>query len=295
MTTPLSPNGTIRHHHHHGHHKSPSTPIGGSSNSNNTISNLTPTSILNNGVTSSNNANGNEINQNGWRLAFGTIGIYAAFIYYGSLQEDVYAFTSPTGAKFDHAWFLLALEAVVNILVAMAGRCVMGGTPGLPMKAFAVTGASQVFSKAFTGLSLSRGLSFPVATLAKSGKMAPVMLGQLVLGGTTYSVREYMQVGAIIGGTALLSLCKVRCEFVNTALEGLSPNALFSCTHTHSHAHSIVCPAHYLFCTEKGRLHFLHHGRCLYLAVPRYGWCHGWSPETPQNGHETGWPHSQTL
>lgn len=47
-----------------------------------------------------------------------------------------------------------------------------------------------------------------MATLAKSGKMAPVMAGQLLLGGATYSTREYMQVAAIIGGTAMLSLGK---------------------------------------------------------------------------------------
>lgn len=90
------------------------------------------------------------------------------------------------------------------------------------MRQFAVTGASQVFSKAFTGLSLAKGLSFPVATLAKSGKMAPVMIGQLLIGGTTYSLREYLQVGAIIAGTALLSLCKVRGSMFVGSLFGIS-------------------------------------------------------------------------
>jgi UDP-galactose transporter B1 len=35
-------------------------------------------------------------------------------------------------------------------------------------------------------LALANGLSFPVATLAKSGKMAPVMIGSLILGGASY-------------------------------------------------------------------------------------------------------------
>ena len=34
------------------------------------------------------------------------------------------------------------------------------------------------------------------------------MMGQLILGGATYSLREYSQVAAIILGTALLSLGK---------------------------------------------------------------------------------------
>ena len=38
--------------------------------------------------------------------------------------------------------------------------------------------------------------------------MAPVMAGSLLLGGAKYSMREYLQVAAIIGGTAIVSLGK---------------------------------------------------------------------------------------
>ena len=80
-----------------------------------------------------------------------------------------------------------------------------GPTKGLPLKMFALAGTSQVFAKAFTSLALASGLSFPVATLAKSGKMVPVMLGTLLLGGATYTLREYASVAAIITGTAIVS------------------------------------------------------------------------------------------
>eukprot|EP00580_Thalassiosira_gravida_P003182 CAMPEP_0201618658 /NCGR_PEP_ID=MMETSP0492-20130828/39602_1 /ASSEMBLY_ACC=CAM_ASM_000837 /TAXON_ID=420259 /ORGANISM="Thalassiosira gravida, Strain GMp14c1" /LENGTH=281 /DNA_ID=CAMNT_0048087311 /DNA_START=1 /DNA_END=846 /DNA_ORIENTATION=+ len=83
-----------------------------------------------------------------------------------------------------------------------------GGTPNLPKKPFISSGFSQVCSKGFTSLALANGLSFPVATLAKSGKMAPVMIGSLILGGATYGMREYLQVLAIISGTAILSMSK---------------------------------------------------------------------------------------
>jgi len=73
---------------------------------------------------------------------------------------------------------------------------------------FAISGAAQVSAKACTSLALANGLSFPVATLAKSGKMAPVMAGSLLLGGAKYSIREYLQVAAIIGGTAIVSMGK---------------------------------------------------------------------------------------
>lgn len=84
----------------------------------------------------------------------------------------------------------------------------MGPTKNIPLRMFGISGASQVSAKACTSLALANGLSFPVATLAKSGKMAPVMAGSLLLGGAKYSVREYLQVAAIIGGTAIVSMGK---------------------------------------------------------------------------------------
>mmetsp|Transcript_10556 Transcript_10556/g.22894 ORF Transcript_10556/g.22894 Transcript_10556/m.22894 type:complete len:389 (+) Transcript_10556:55-1221(+) len=142
------------------------------------------------------------------RLLFGAGGIYASFLFYGSLQEDVFRYEAADGTKFDQAWFLQFLEAFANVCVGFVGVKLAGGTKNIPQKFFVISGASQVSSKAFTSLSLARGLSFPVATLAKSGKMAPVMAGQLLLGGATYSTREYLQVAAIIGGTAILSMGK---------------------------------------------------------------------------------------
>jgi solute carrier family 35 (UDP-galactose transporter), member B1 len=55
---------------------------------------------------------------------------------------------------------------------------------------------------------LANGVSFPVVTLAKSGKMVPVMIGSLLLGGASYTLREYASVIAIIIGTAIVSMGK---------------------------------------------------------------------------------------
>jgi UDP-galactose transporter B1 len=142
------------------------------------------------------------------KFLFGAGGIWCAYLYYGSLQEDVFLFTSESGDKFTQAWFLQFLEALANVLVGWMGRQLTGGVPNLPLQQFFLSGATQVSSKAFTSLALANGLSFPVATLAKSGKMAPVMAGQLLLSGASYSCRDYLQVLAIIGGTAILSLGK---------------------------------------------------------------------------------------
>lgn len=143
------------------------------------------------------------------KLLIGAGGIYSAFLYYGSLQEDVFRYASPTdGTKFTQAWFLQVLEALANVIVGFVGMTLMGATPNIPKIPFAISGASQVSAKACTSLALANGLSFPVATLAKSGKMAPVMAGSLLLGGATYTTREYLQVLAIIGGTAVVSMGK---------------------------------------------------------------------------------------
>merc|ERR1712151_351739 len=79
---------------------------------------------------------------------------------------------------------------------------------GLPLDKFALSGATQVAAKACTSLALANGLSFPVATLAKSAKMAPVMAGSIILGGKKYSLRSYLQVGSIIASTVMVSMNK---------------------------------------------------------------------------------------
>lgn len=146
------------------------------------------------------------------KLLIGAGGIYAAFLYYGSLQEDVFRFAAPDGGKFTQAWFLQVLEALANVIVGFVGMQLTGPTAGIPKKMFAISGAAQVSAKACTSLALANGLSFPVATLAKSGKMAPVMAGSLLLGGATYTMREYLQVAAIIGGTAIVSMGKKKAK-----------------------------------------------------------------------------------
>lgn len=140
------------------------------------------------------------------QLLIGAGGIYASFLYYGSLQEDVLTYTSPAGEKFKYSWFLQILEAAANVL--LGGICcliVEGGPRSVPQKPYGISGALQVSAKYFTTASMVAGVSFPVATLAKSSKMVPVMIGSLILGKATYSLREYAHVALIVGGTALVS------------------------------------------------------------------------------------------
>ena len=121
------------------------------------------------------------------RLLWGAGGIYAAFLYYGSLMEDVFVFEGVNEERFKYAWFLQSIEAAANVIVGGIGLKVIGGAGKLPKKFFVISGVAQVCAKAFTSLALAHGLSFPIATLAKSAKMAPVMAGSLILGGSIYS------------------------------------------------------------------------------------------------------------
>jgi hypothetical protein len=54
------------------------------------------------------------------KLAFGAGGIYAAFLYYGTLQEDVFHYRAADGSKFTQAWFLQALGSCCLICFSSA-------------------------------------------------------------------------------------------------------------------------------------------------------------------------------
>jgi hypothetical protein len=47
------------------------------------------------------------------KLIIGAGGIYAAFLYYGTLQEDVFHYTAADGSKFKAAWFLQTLGKTI--------------------------------------------------------------------------------------------------------------------------------------------------------------------------------------
>mmetsp|Transcript_40194 Transcript_40194/g.87688 ORF Transcript_40194/g.87688 Transcript_40194/m.87688 type:complete len:321 (+) Transcript_40194:50-1012(+) len=140
-------------------------------------------------------------------LLLGAGGIYASFLYYGSLQEDVLSFEAQDGGKFVYSWFLQVLEAATNVVLGGLLMVVMEGGPRpVPQAAYAISGAVQVSAKYCTTSAMMSGVSFPVATLAKSSKMVPVMAGSLLLGKASYSWREYAHVLMIVGGTAVVSL-----------------------------------------------------------------------------------------
>merc|ERR1712039_711862 len=76
----------------------------------------------------------------------------------------------------------------------------------VPHYPYVISGSLQVTAKYLTTAAMVSGVSFPVATLAKSSKMVPVMIGSLLLGKAKYSLREYIHVLLIVAGTAVVSM-----------------------------------------------------------------------------------------
>lgn len=140
------------------------------------------------------------------KLLFGIVGIYGAHLTYGMVQEDLYRYRGDDGTAFRYVWLLQVLESSATIGLGLVGRTIFGGRNDLRIRPFLLSGSSQVFAKVFMSLSLVAGASFPVATLAKSAKVVPVMIGQLLLGGSKYGPRDYIFAALIVIGTVMLSL-----------------------------------------------------------------------------------------
>jgi len=147
-----------------------------------------------------------------FKLCFGAAGVYACYLAYGHVQEEIFRYRGSNQERFQQVWFLQVMECACNIMVGIAGRHLCGGRRPTTFLPFFYSGASQVFAKVLTTLSLTAGLSYPVCVLAKSAKIVPVMLGQLLMGGSKFQPREYLFAGLVVLGTCLLSLGKPQKE-----------------------------------------------------------------------------------
>merc|ERR1712096_27722 len=140
------------------------------------------------------------------KLIQGAAGVYFFFIAYGKLQERIFQFKSPAGKKFAAVWFLQFVDALMNVVIGGIGRQLQGPMPSFPQSLLIYGGMGQLMSKYCLNASLVAGLSFPVATLAKSARMVPVMIGALIMGGATFSKQQVSQAAAIVWGTSLVTL-----------------------------------------------------------------------------------------
>jgi UDP-galactose transporter B1 len=158
----------------------------------------------------------------GVALAIAVIGIWSCFVYYGSLMEDVLTFKSPHGKVFKYAWFLQVMEACSNLIFGFVCNLLFEGGPRkVPLNPYVISGAVQVSAKYCFTASMVWGVSFPVATLAKSSKMIPVMIGSLLLGKAKYSLADFGRVAIIVAGTAVVSIADKAKKGQSSSLVGL--------------------------------------------------------------------------
>jgi len=148
------------------------------------------------------------------RLLVGVVGIFGAFMYYGQLQGDIVRYKDSNGASLEREWFIQVCEAGANVAVGLMGLMITQGgpSPGIPLKGFAITGATQVLAKAMTQKAQIFGVPFFVATLVKNAKMVPVMVGAIVMTGKMYKFRKWVQVGLIIFGVVLVTVGKKKSD-----------------------------------------------------------------------------------
>jgi solute carrier family 35 (UDP-galactose transporter), member B1 len=142
----------------------------------------------------------------GLQLLIGAGGIYASFLTYGKLHEQIFKYEDADGERFKLAFFIQLIESIFSVLISTLMLKWKGRQKNLPLTLFAKSGVCQVLAKSCTSLALANALSFPVVTLAKSGKMVPVMIGSILIGQKSYSLKQYLSVAAIILGTVIVTM-----------------------------------------------------------------------------------------
>ncbi len=134
-------------------------------------------------------------------------GIYTAFLQYGAAQEDIYKCpkSNKDCEKID-VWFVNCCEAIANVVVGGIALMIVGNINGLPIECLRISALFQQGAKGCTNLAMVYKMPFAITTLAKSGKMIPVMIGSIFIGGKKYSWAQIASVMAIVFGTVLVSM-----------------------------------------------------------------------------------------
>lgn len=130
-------------------------------------------------------------------------GIYLCFMACSLLHERLYQAAAPDGVTLS-PWVVNSLESFLNALVGLTGMCCFEGFHHVPQGGLALTGGLQVLSKYCGSSSRVHGVPGPVLTLVKSARPLPVMIGQRVIAGTTYTVQEYVQYLLIVFASILV-------------------------------------------------------------------------------------------
>lgn len=155
------------------------------------------------------------------RLITCVVGINFFYLYYGVLQENLFRPDAKIPQdRFDNTLMLFGIQCLGNAAVAILGRTFFGGSKhAKPLGDIAETSpysgsmkltgwvwlAIVSFSYLAAMLTSNEALkfvSYPFQALAKSCKMVPVMLGNVLIG-VKYRWHQYLAVGMITAGILL--------------------------------------------------------------------------------------------
>ena len=143
------------------------------------------------------------------RLAFCASGICSSYWFYGFLQEKIVT-ESDLGATF-----ILVLQTVVNIAIALIWQRVEGPPPGsaagqqLNHPLLSATASTYVFAMVGSNEAL-RFVSYPTAVLAKSCKLIPTMAMGWAIEKRTYDLQQWTAALLISFGIAIFNLARIK-------------------------------------------------------------------------------------
>jgi UDP-galactose transporter B1 len=135
-----------------------------------------------------------------------TGGIFAAYVVYAMIQEWLYSHRDAHGHTWEHTLTLLQLQCVVHVIGAVAWAAVSQGsaaalarTPALPYTrpAFTYIGAMLCSAEAL------KYVSYPTQALAKSSKLVPVMLINILVFRQRHTLAQYALVVLVTVGTTI--------------------------------------------------------------------------------------------
>mmetsp|Transcript_13304 Transcript_13304/g.23651 ORF Transcript_13304/g.23651 Transcript_13304/m.23651 type:complete len:344 (-) Transcript_13304:201-1232(-) len=163
------------------------------------------------------------------QVVFSACGIYFFYLYYGVLQERIFRPDPETGERFAQTLFLLTVQCLFNFSLGAVAVAVAGGAPSkkpisetaksspLPVNHSGTVWLALISLSYMTAMGCSNEslqyVSYPFQALAKSCKMVPVMLGNVIIGGKRYSLIEYAVVAMITGGVVLFQMSKTSGSF----------------------------------------------------------------------------------
>lgn len=147
-------------------------------------------------------------------LAFCFMGLQAAFLTWGVLQERIMTIPygqngdlSVAGEKFTNSQFLVFMNRISAFLVAGCVLFIKDQPRHMaPCYKYSFSSFSNIMSSWFQYEAL-KFVSFPTQVIAKSTKVIPVMLMGKCLSGKKYQFYEYLTAVMISTGVAIFLLC----------------------------------------------------------------------------------------